>query len=142
MSKRKRKLSAAEKAAKARRRQEYKTIIVNGKQKRARRPPTIDGVPVDDFIRANADPIFPASRGPLGGDGSLILALRAAGANPTALNQDGGSPLSLARTIANYDVAQFLADCPGTVRPNKPLQPRSGGLAEGGSGSMGSAARG
>jgi ankyrin repeat protein len=47
------------------------------------------------------------------GDGSLILVLRAAGANPTALNHHGVSPLSLARTIANYDVAQFFSDLPG-----------------------------
>lgn len=58
MGKRKRKLSAAEKAAKKKRREEYQTIFINGKMKRVRRPPTIDGVGVDDFIRDNADPIF------------------------------------------------------------------------------------
>jgi hypothetical protein len=56
--KRKRKLTAIEKAAKKRRRQEYQTVFINGKMKRIRRPPTIDGVSVDEFIRNNADPIF------------------------------------------------------------------------------------
>ena len=58
MKKRKRKLSAAEKAAKKRRRREYMTIFLNGKQKRVKRPPTIDGMDVDEFIRRNADPIW------------------------------------------------------------------------------------
>ena len=58
MGKRKRKLSRAEKAAKAKRLQEYETIFMNGKIKRVRRPPTIEGMDVDDFIRQNADPIF------------------------------------------------------------------------------------
>ncbi len=34
------------------------TIFINGKQKRFKRPPTIDGLPVDEFIRRNADPIW------------------------------------------------------------------------------------
>ncbi|MDQ1335741.1 MAG: hypothetical protein QG552_2691 [Thermodesulfobacteriota bacterium] len=34
------------------------TIFVNGKQKRVKRPPTIDGMDVDEFIRCNADPIW------------------------------------------------------------------------------------
>jgi len=54
----KRKLSAAEKAEKRRRRKEYMTIFINGKQKRVKRPLTIDGLEVDDFIRQNADPIW------------------------------------------------------------------------------------
>lgn len=58
MSKKKRKLTAAEKAEKKRRQQEYMTIFVNGKQKRVRRPPTIDGMDVDEFIRRNADIIW------------------------------------------------------------------------------------
>jgi len=33
-------------------------IFVNGKQKRVKREPTVDGIPVDDFILMNADPIF------------------------------------------------------------------------------------
>lgn len=58
MTKRKRKLTAAEKAEKRRRRKEYMTIFVNGKQKRVKRPQTIDGMDVDEFIRRNADPIW------------------------------------------------------------------------------------
>jgi uncharacterized protein YnzC (UPF0291/DUF896 family) len=58
MSKRKRKLTAAEEAEKKRRRKEYMTIFINGKQKRVKRPPTIDGLDVDEFIRRNADPIW------------------------------------------------------------------------------------
>ena len=58
MAKRKRKLTAAEKAEKMRRQKEFMTIFINGKQKRVRRPPTIDGVDVDDFIKRNADPIW------------------------------------------------------------------------------------
>ena len=34
------------------------TIFINGKQKRVRRPPTIDGMNVDEFTRRNADPIW------------------------------------------------------------------------------------
>jgi len=33
-------------------------VFVGGKQKRVRRPPTIDGMSVDEFIRRNADLIF------------------------------------------------------------------------------------
>lgn len=58
MGTRKRKLTVAEKAEKKRRQREYMTIFINGKQKRVKRPPTIDGMPVDEFIRRNADPIW------------------------------------------------------------------------------------
>jgi hypothetical protein len=34
------------------------TVFMNGKMKRVRRPPTIDGMDVDEFIRRNADPIW------------------------------------------------------------------------------------
>jgi len=34
------------------------TIFINGKQKRVRRPPTIDGISVHEFILRNADPIW------------------------------------------------------------------------------------
>ena len=34
------------------------TVMINGKQKRVRRPATIDGMLIDDFIRENADPIW------------------------------------------------------------------------------------
>jgi hypothetical protein len=58
MKKPKRKLTPAEKAEKKRRRREFMTVFLNGKMKRVRRPPTIDGMDVDEFIRRNADPIF------------------------------------------------------------------------------------
>ena len=56
MAKRKRKLTDAEKAEKKRRKNEYETIFRNGKQKRVKRS-TIDGIPIDEFIRRNASPI-------------------------------------------------------------------------------------
>lgn len=37
---------------------QYKTIFINGKQKRVRRPPSIDGMSVDEFIARNADPLW------------------------------------------------------------------------------------
>lgn len=58
MGKQKRKLTPAEKAEKRRRRRECMTIFINGKQKRVRRPPTIDGMDVEEFIRRNADPVW------------------------------------------------------------------------------------
>ena len=58
MAKPKRKLTAAEKAEKRRRQKEYMTIFINGKQRRVKRPPTIDGIDIDEFIRRNADPIW------------------------------------------------------------------------------------
>jgi hypothetical protein len=54
----KRKLTGAEKAAKKKRREEYMTVFINGKQKRVKRPPTIDGMDIDEFIRNNADPVW------------------------------------------------------------------------------------
>ncbi len=58
MAKPKRKLTPKEKAEKARRKLLYMTVFINGKQKRVRRPPTIDGMDVEEFIRRNADPIW------------------------------------------------------------------------------------
>jgi hypothetical protein len=58
MAKRKRKLTAVENDEKKRRQKEYMTIFINGKQKRVKRPPTIDGMDVDEFIRKNGDPIW------------------------------------------------------------------------------------
>ena len=54
----KRKLTPDEKAEKKKRQREYITIFINGKQKRVKRPPTIDGIDVDEFLRRNADPIW------------------------------------------------------------------------------------
>lgn len=36
----------------------FMTIFVNGRQKRVKRPPTIDGMDADEFIRNNADPLW------------------------------------------------------------------------------------
>ena len=58
MAKRKKKLSPAQKAAKKKRQKEYMTIFVHGKQKRVKRPLSIDGIDVDEYIRRNADPIW------------------------------------------------------------------------------------
>ena len=58
MAKPKRKLIAAEKAEKRRRQKEYVTIFINGKQRRVKRPPTIVGIDIDEFIRRNADIIW------------------------------------------------------------------------------------
>jgi uncharacterized protein YnzC (UPF0291/DUF896 family) len=58
MGKKRRKLTAAEKAEKKRRRTEYMTVFIRGKQKRIRQPPTIEGMDLDEFILRNADPIW------------------------------------------------------------------------------------
>jgi len=58
MPKLKRKLTAAERRARRERKKNFMTIFVNGKQKRVRRPQLIDGLPVDEFIARNADPIW------------------------------------------------------------------------------------
>ena len=46
------------------------------------------------------------------GKGELIELLRRNGADPVRENLHGISPLKLARTIGNYDVAQFFRDLP------------------------------
>jgi ankyrin repeat protein len=46
------------------------------------------------------------------GNGAVIRVLREAGASATNANNHGVSPLSLARKISNYDVAQFFTDLP------------------------------
>ena len=58
MTRRNKKLSPEQKAAKKKRREEYMTVFMNGKQKRIKRPSTIDGVDTEEFIRRNADPIW------------------------------------------------------------------------------------
>ena len=58
MARAKRKLTAAEKRARKKRRQEFMTVFIHGKQKRVRRPVTIDGMSADEFIKRNADPIW------------------------------------------------------------------------------------
>ena len=46
------------------------------------------------------------------GKGEMIALLRLAGANPNKKNNHGVSPLALARSIGNYDVAKFFEDLP------------------------------
>lgn len=58
MSSPKRKLTQKQKLEKERRRQEFMHVFMNGKQVRVKRPPMIDGIPVDEFIKNNADPIW------------------------------------------------------------------------------------
>ena len=58
MKKPKRKLTAAQRRAKRERKKNFTMIIINGKQKWVRREPTVAGLPVDEFIAGNADPIW------------------------------------------------------------------------------------
>ncbi len=58
MAKPKRKLTRTEQAARAARTAAFTTVFVNGKQKRVRRQPIIDGISQEDFIERNADPIW------------------------------------------------------------------------------------
>jgi hypothetical protein len=44
--------------AKLERQEKYETVFMNGKQVRVKRPQLIDGIPVDQFISQNADPIW------------------------------------------------------------------------------------
>lgn len=57
MSKRKGKRTAAEKAERRRRKAEFRTVFVNGKQKRVRRAAHVEGVPLEELLKG-ADPIF------------------------------------------------------------------------------------
>ena len=58
MPKPKRKRTAAEKRARRQRKKNFMMIFLNGKQKWVPRPQLIDGLPVDEFIARNADPIW------------------------------------------------------------------------------------
>lgn len=62
MAKVKKKLTPAQKRArkkaKAERQKKYMWIFMNGKQVRVKRPPTIDGMDVDEYIQQNADPAW------------------------------------------------------------------------------------
>jgi hypothetical protein len=53
-----RKRSVAEKRARRRRKKQFMTIFINGKQQRVRRPQAVEGLPVDEFMAQNADPIW------------------------------------------------------------------------------------
>ena len=62
MAKVKKKLTAAQKRArkkaKAERQKKYMWVFMNGKQVRVKRPLTIDGMDVNEYIQQNADPIW------------------------------------------------------------------------------------
>ena len=73
------------------------------------------------LLRGGADPSLQDSDGNTalwravywsGGDGAVIGLLREAGSDPFTKNKHGVSPISLARMIDNYDVAQFFSDLP------------------------------
>jgi uncharacterized protein len=48
------------------------------------------------------------------GNGAVIKLLRTAGADPLAKNSKGTSPVSLSRTMANFEITQFFSDIPDT----------------------------
>ncbi len=58
MAKPKRKRTAAEKRARRERKLKFMTIFVHGRQKRVPRPQLIDGLPVEECIARNADPVW------------------------------------------------------------------------------------
>lgn len=62
MTKAKKKLTPARrrarKAAKAECQGKYEWLFMNGKQVRVKRPPTVEGIPVDQFIEETADPVW------------------------------------------------------------------------------------
>lgn len=58
MPTKRRKLTGAEKRARRERKANFQTVFINGKQKRIRRPQQINGQPIDEFIRGNADPVW------------------------------------------------------------------------------------
>ena len=51
-------MKAARRKAKLERQKKYETVFMNGKQVRVKRPQLIEGIPVDEFIRQNADAIW------------------------------------------------------------------------------------
>ncbi len=58
MKKPKRKLTATERRARRERKKKFMTIFINGKQKQVPRPQLIEGLPVNEFIARNADPLW------------------------------------------------------------------------------------
>jgi hypothetical protein len=54
----KRRRTAAEKRARRERKRKYTMIFINGKQKWVPRPQLIDGLPVEEFIARNANPVW------------------------------------------------------------------------------------
>ena len=62
MAKIKKKFTAAQKRArslaKAEERKKYTWVFMNGKQVKIKRPPTMGGISIDEYIQQNADPIW------------------------------------------------------------------------------------
>ena len=54
----KRRRTTAEKRARREQKKKFMTIFINGRQKRVLRPQSIDGLPVEEFIARNADPLW------------------------------------------------------------------------------------
>ena len=50
-------LTPEQRRERKRRKAEFQTIFINGKQKRVRREPMIEGLPQDEFLRRNAYPV-------------------------------------------------------------------------------------
>ncbi len=76
------------------------------------------GATVDARDRNGNTPLWTATCN-CTGNGDAITALRAANADPLQKNNYDITPLSLAHTIANYNITQFYADLPAP----KPQQP-------------------
>ena len=58
MARPKRKRTPAEKRARRERKRKFMTVFLNGKQKRVPRPAMIDGLPIEQYLARNADPIW------------------------------------------------------------------------------------
>ncbi len=58
MAKPKRERAAPEKRGRRERKKKYKTLFINGKQRRFLREQTIEGLPAGEFIARNADPLW------------------------------------------------------------------------------------
>jgi uncharacterized protein len=68
-----------------------------------------NGAEVDAIDLDGNSPLFKAVFA-YRGEAALILALRKAGADPAKENNHGVSPVSLARSISNYDVKKHFGD--------------------------------
>jgi hypothetical protein len=58
MKKPKKKLTVAQRRARRERKKNFEMVFFHGKQEWIRREPTIDGMPVDEFVARNADPVW------------------------------------------------------------------------------------
>lgn len=54
MTRRTNKLSATRRTEKRQRREQFTTVMMSGRQTRMRRPPTVEGIDVEEFFRRNA----------------------------------------------------------------------------------------